>query len=1098
MHFIRNKCKGSVLMKISLSAILFTSAASLWAGPSTGQNLKEIKVHMGTGTISLKDALRQVEKQTNIRFTYISKDVNPVKVQTTSSTGTAVSTILNNLLANTGLVYEQVGRTVLIKKKNDAVNTDTPQNNGADFKQGQWHGRIVDEQGTPLRGVTIRLKNTAQVFTSAADGTFSLPAQEKGILVISYVGYQSREIQVNAATNGLKDISLLPDFGSLDAVTVIAYGTSSKRVSTGSTATVTSADIQKAPINNPLEALQGRVAGLDINASSGLPGSSFSVRLRGLNSVSKDNSPLYVVDGIPYFSESLNMFNGDNGKQSPLAAINPNDIERIDVLKDADATAIYGSRAANGVILITTKKGKAGETKANFNVYSGAGKVTNFVDMLSTSEYLELRKEAFKNSKVETGPAQLDLFEWDPNLDQNWQKRLFGETAKLTEANASFSGGSELTNFLLSGTFRNETTVQPGSNGYKKGAGLLSVNHKNASGKFSITGSANFTGDFNNALATDITQYYNLAPNIPTHNPDGSFYWYGNTQNPLAYLLRKHETRNKALLTSSSVQYSPVNGLKLLANVGYNYTTLNQTQMFPSKSFNPETSSGSMSYFGNGSQNSYTVEPQISYTYQLGKGNLDLLAGGTWQQVVNDGSFYQAEDFASDAQLDNPSAAVSLRARDIRYYKYRYNAFFGRATYNWENKYILNGAFRRDGSSRFGPNKRVGNFGSVGAAWVFSEEKGVQEALPFLTFGKLRGSYGVTGNDQIGNYGYMDTWSFTSYPYGGSSGLYPTRVDNPNYSWESTRKLEAGLELGFFANRLTVNVNSYFNKTDNLLIGQRLASQTGFTSYLANLPGVVQNRGWEFEVGSVNVKNNDFEWSTNLNLTISKNKLVAYPDLEGSPNAQYYALGHPIDIVFGYKFTGVDPQTGIAQFADLSGDGAVKAELADQYIMGTHLPKFFGGLNNSFTYKNFNLSFLLQFVKQEGEQMNYGYQSNAALGIMSNFDKSVLNRWRNPGDVTDIPRAAAVSTDPAYVAYNTFYRHSDAFWGDASYIRLKNLSISYDFTSLLSVLKTQSISLYGQGQNLFTITKYKGFDPETKGYGLPPMKFYTVGIRFTY
>ena len=1094
MHFIRKECTGRLFMKISLLALLFSCFATFAAFSSSAQNLREIKASLSEETTSLKEALRQLQQQTKFRFTYLSSDVNPLKAVHVSKKSNNLASLLDDLLANTDLQYQQVGQSIVIKKLGTkptaAAQTDP------------LKGKIRDEHGNALPGVTIRVKGSEVTVLTDAEGNFQLPASKvkNPVLVASYLGYQSLEFTYHADAQGQLVWNLAPDLGNIDEVTVIAYGTTSKRVSTSSTAGVNSELIARSPVNNPLEALQGRIAGLEINSSSGLPGSAFTVRLRGLNSANEGaNEPLYIIDGVPYFSESLNMFTGDNGRQSPLAAINPADIERIDVLKDADATAIYGSRGANGVILITTKKGKSGSTRFNANVYTGAGKVTNQIEMLSTAEYLTLRREAFANSNESPSAELPDLNIWSATEDRQWQKELLGNTAKLTEANFSISGGSELTNFLLSGTFRNESTVQPGDNGYKKGSGMLTVGHRSSNNKFSVTATANYTGDFNNALSTDISQYYNLPPNLPIYNENGQYYWYGTVQNPIAFLDRRHETKNKALLTSTNLRYSPIAGLNLSANLGYNNTTLNQLQMYPLSSFSPETASATnFSYFGNSSIGSYNIEPHASYTFQLGKGTFDALVGGTWNERIRDGLSLHAEDFSSDALLNNISAAVTVRPRAANYYKYRYQAAFARLTYNYANKYIVNGTFRRDGSSRFGPDRRIGNFGSVGAAWVFTEEKGLAEALPFLSFGKLRGSFGTTGNDQIGDYGFLETWSSTTYPYGGISGFYPTRVANPAYSWESNRKLEGGLELAFLAGRLTLNVNHYFNKSDNQLIQSVLSPQTGFTGFTANLEGIVENRGWEFEVASTNFKTPDFEWTTSANLTVSRNKLVAYPGLEGSAMASKYAIGHPLDVVFGYKFTGVDPQTGIAQFADLSGDGAVKNELADMYPMGTHLPKFFGGINNSFRYKNFDLSFLVQFVKLEGEGLNFGYMAPAALGIMTNFDKSALDRWRNPGDITDIPRAASRSNDPAYSSYNTFYRHSDAQWVDASFIRLKNLMVSYDFTSLLPALKAERISLYAQGQNLFTLTKYDGFDPETQGRVVPPLKYYTVGLRFTY
>lgn len=1077
------------LMKVSLLAILLTSASSFVAYSSTAQNLRSIHASLPEGTVSLRDALKQLEQQTDIRFTYRSSDIRSFNRLRIANNNSTVATVLDELLRQTDLHYEQVGNTIIIKKKTASQTASETVS-----------GRVLDETGAPLAGVTVRIKGLPITVSSGQDGRFSISTTEDNpILILSYIGYQTREISAKAFAEASHEISLQADFGKLDEVTVIAYGTTSKRVSTGSTAGITSDEISQAPINDPLSALQGRIAGLEVNATNGLPGSAFTVRLRGMNSLEGGNEPLYIIDGIPYFSESLNMFNGDNGSQSPLAGINPSDIESINVLKDADATAIYGSRGANGVILITTKKGVSGKTQVNFNVYSGAGRVTNKLDMLSTAEYLELRREAFANSgETPTEENAPDLMLWNQTENTDWQEKLIGNTAHLTEANVSFSGGSELTTFMLSGTLRRESTVQPGDNSYTKGAGMLTLQHHTPDNKFGVSATVNYTSDFNKALATDITQYYNLAPNMPVYDESGNYYWYGNDQNPVALLERRHETRNQALLTSGLLRYQPIKGLELRANIGYNRTALNQLQLYPLSSFNPTYAGTNMAYFGNSTNTSYNIEPQVNYSFSRGNGTLDALIGGTWQRNVRDGQDLRAADFASDAQLSNITAANSLRSQNFRFVDYRYQAVFARVTYNWASKYIANATFRRDGSSRFGPNKRFGNFASLGAAWVFSEELGVKETLPFLSFGKLRGSFGTTGNDQIGNYEYMDSWSFASYPYDNVVGLSPVRLPNPDFRWERNRKLEGGLELGFLNNRLSLNINYYFNQSDNQLINYPLSPQTGFPGYRANMPALVENNGWEFEVSSVNIARENFEWSTTGNLTISRNKLAEYPDFENSGLVGIYAVGHPLDIVYGYQFTGVDRQTGLPQFADLSGDGALNPEWQDQYIMGNRMPSFFGGLGNTVRYKNLQLNFLLQFTKQEGPALNYGYPATAALGIRANFDRSVLDRWQQPNDQTDIPRAATSSDDDAYKLYNSFYRHSDALWVDASFIRLKNVRIDYDLTSALSMLKTQRIGVYMLGQNLFTITGYDGFDPETRGYALPPIKYYSAGIRFTY
>lgn len=1108
-HFFRGNTplttNRNLLMKVSLLSLLLTVSTVLAAHTLSGQHLSRIPVSVSIKQGSLKDALKQLEKQSAIRFTYKSSDVAPFSKVAASGQHAHMESVLQELLNGTGLQYEQIGNTVIIKKTEAAgqqTQTErTPATITKALTQNTVSGKVADENGRPLPGVTVREKGYQHLTNTTADGTFSLVLSSRNsVITFSFIGYQTRELTYDQLAAASFQLVLQPDFGNLDEVTVIGYGTTSRRVSTGSTAGVTSAEITAAPINDPLAALQGRIAGLEVASTNGLPGSAFTVRLRGLNSIGEGkNEPLYIIDGIPYFSESLNMFNGDNGAQSPLSGINPADIERIDVLKDADATAIYGSRGANGVILITTKKGKAGKTQVAFNLYTGAGKVTNKVDMLSTAEYLDLRREAFRNSDQEpTEENAPDLTTWSQTDNSNWQDRLIGNTASLTEANVSISGGSELTTFLLSGTLRSEGTVQPGDNGYKKGSGMLTLDHHTADRKFGVLATVNYTSDFNNALVTDITQYYNLPPNMPVYDENGYYYWYGNDQNPIAFLERRHESRNQTLLASGVIRYSPLKGLDLTANIGYNKTVFAQVQMLPLTSFNPASVATNMGLYGNSTNTSYNIEPQAKYSFSHSKGTLDLLVGGTWQRNVRDGRDLRAEDFTSDAQLHNISAANRLRSQNFAYTDYLYQAVFGRATYNWDNRYIVNASFRTDGSSRFGPNKRFGNFGAVGAAWVFAEEAGVKESLPFLSFGKLRGSYGTTGNDQIGNYRYMDTWGFTVNPYDNIVGLNPTRLANPDYRWERNRKLEGGLELGFLDNRLSLNVNHYFNRSDNQLILYTLSPQTGFDGYTANMPALVENSGWEFELSTVNVQTDNFEWSTSGNLTISRNKLAEYPDFENSGLTTQYMVGHPLEIVFGYKFTGVNAETGIPEFEDMDGDGTLNPTWDDQYIMGNRMPSFFGGLNNILRYKNLQLNFLLQFVKQEGEGLNYGYPATAALGIRTNFDRSVLNRWTSSNTNTDIPRAASTSTDPAYAAYNSYYRHSDAMWVDASFIRLKNFTVNYDLTSALPMLKAQRLGIYVQGQNLFTITNYDGFDPETRGRVVPPIRYYTAGIRFTY
>ena len=1067
---------------ILITALLtITSLKASWV---YGQRLSDVIV-VGLNNASLQTALSKIERQTDFRFAYRKAEIANIKNLNLSEANRTVAQTLDELLAGTGLTYKQVNNNILIQETKTLNQT---------AQQQQVSGRVTDENGQPIPGASVKIKGTNNGVVTNENGRFTINAEPNDILVFSFIGYTP--VEQRAGKTEL-NVSLKPDVGTLDAVVVVGYGTTTKRANTGSVSTISAKDIGLRPVNDPLAALQGQVAGLDISAVTGYPGSGYKVRLRGENSIGAGLDPLYIVDGVPFISTSLSQYTGANGNQSPLNSINPADIEQIDILKDADATAIYGSRAANGVILITTKKGKAGKVQFNVNAYTGVSKTNNPVKMLSTADYLQLRKEAFINDNITpTASNAPDLLVWDQNLDQKWLDKLIGHSAPLTEISTSVRGGTEQTSFLIGGTFRNEKTVLPNDLGYTKGALNLALNHSSVDQKLKLITSVKYLTDENNTLPTDLTSFFNIAPNYPIYNPDGSYYWYGNDQNPMAYLHRTNKFKSQNILADLNLSYKVLDDLTLRVTGGFNRYTTNQIQTYPKLSFNPQTYTGSLAYYGNGYQNSYIVEPQAEYHLNIGKGKLTALAGATWQHSITESQSVNGSGYISDGMLENITAATVVTPRTYNYAKYRYNSIFGRLTYNFDQKYILNGTFRRDGSSRFGPQKQFGNFGSVGGAWLFSNEGFIADNLKFLSFGKLRASWGIVGNDQIGDYNYLDTWSPTGYPYGGSGGISPTRFANPLFVWEETKKTELGLELGFLQDRFLLTTNIYRNRTSNQLIPYRLSPQSGFTGFISNLPALIQNQGIEFEFTSKNIHTPSFTWNTSFNLTFSKNKLLKYPDFEGSAYATVYEIGQPLSIVRGFQYTGVNPQNGVPQFRDVNGNSAI-SDPADLVMLGYTAPKAFGGIQNSFTYKNFSLDFFLQFVKQEGPGINYGYLSYSN-GVRMNKDESALKRWQKPGDLTDIPGASATSGQAIYNAYQSYYRLSSANWKDASFIRLKNVSLKYNFGQLLHQSFISNLSVYVQGQNLFTITHYDGFDPETKGYALPPLRTLTAGVQVSF
>jgi hypothetical protein len=461
----------------------------------------------------------------------------------------------------------------------------------------------------------------------------------------------------------------------------------------------------------------------------------------------------------------------------------------------------------------------------------------------------------------------------------------------------------------------------------------------------------------------------------------------------------------------------------------------------------------------------------MSYGLTIGQGRLDATAGGSWQATYfNQPLYVIGMGYASDALLDNYSSAETFFVNYSTSQEYKYISGFGRLNYAWKEKYIVNGTFRRDGSSRFGPDKKFGDFGSIGAAWVFSSESFLSRQS-WLSYGKLRGSYGIVGNDQIQNYGYLDTYSSSLSLYGPYRGFIPTQIANPFFSWEKSKKLEAAVELGFLNNRLNLTTAWFLNRSDNLLISYPLSPQTGFSSYTANLGATVQNSGMEVEVKGSPIDRKDFGWTFSFNLSAYRNKLVRYPDLQQSSNASFYVVGQPLHIVPLYHFTGF--KDGQATVEDANHDGVISPGInangqGDYIIAGSLDPKYYGGLSNSLRYKQLTLDFLFNFVKKNG------YELTAFPGMLNNMPAFTANTAF---------KASTLASSDAYSSYVNYYVGSDARFGDASFIRLRNISLSYNLQGKwLQAVKVSNARLYIRAQNLLTITKFKGLDPETPVY----------------
>jgi TonB-linked SusC/RagA family outer membrane protein len=1059
---------------VSLS-ILFLSLLPPTVAAQTAKN--DIRISVNSNHIPLSAIFKTIEKQSGYYF-FFDNDILDVSVKVgVHFKQTPLEDVLAYLLKDKNVNWHLEDRRIFLQRK---VKESPLKDSGYAIS-----GTIITSAGMPLPGATIIITGTSRGVSSGTEGEFSLQRMNAAALHISSMGFIPKDTILTGA--GPHKIHLQEAVNSLDAAVVIGYGASSRRLLTGSVSRITAKQIGLQPAANPLSTLQGQVPGVLVTNTNGLPGAAVKLYIRGRNSIAAGNDPLFIIDGVPFDITPLNNIDELSGaiKQiSPFNSISPSDIESIDILKDADATAIYGSRGANGVVLISTKKGKPGKNKLDINIYTGAGQARGHISMLNTKQYLALRREAFANDGVIPTAAEApDLLVWDTSSNVNWQKKLTGGTAHITNAQASFSGGNKYTTFFVGGNFYGEGTVLPADLGYRRGGGHISIQHRSKGQRFEASFSGSFTGDKNESIANDVFSFYNLPPDYPLYNSDGSLFWGTSLDNPAAYLRQQSNSKTNNLLSNLVLRYQLLPGLHLKTSMGFADIIMQQVLTFPQSTQHPQDAPASFTRMAENERKSYIIEPQLDYTI----GGLHVLAGGTWQQKNSTSAYAEGKGYMNESEMTKLEYADTVIRRPDGHILYRYISFFTRFTYDWQGKYIVNASYRRDGSSRFGPGKQFGDFGALGVAWIFTREPFMKEQS-LLSFGKLRMSMGITGNDQIPDYQYMSNYGVNGI-YQGNSTLSPLRIANNKYSWEENRKVEAAIELGFFKDRIFFSAAKYYNSGTNQLVGYQLPGMSGFTSYQANMPAIVENKGWEFELTTNNISHHLFNWSSSWNVSFFHNKLKTFNRLSSSSYANTYVAGQPLNIVRGYDFTGVDPQTGIAQFADINKDGYLSG-MGDFITISKRDPDFYGGISNDCSYAGFNLSFFWQFVKQQG-----AIPVNTP-GALKNETSRALLRWREPGDITTVPRATTTPGNPAY-DINSNIPLSTASYGDASYLRLRNLAVSYNLPELwLKRLQIRLCKLYMQTQNLITFSSYQGADPETQN-ALPPLKIITTGIQLT-
>jgi TonB-linked SusC/RagA family outer membrane protein len=985
-------------------------------------------------------------------------------------------------------------------------------------------GTVTDEKGNGLANSSIVVKGTNIGVSTGPDGSFTLsvPSSASSI-VVSYVGLADKEITLTNS-NSYTIILSPTSKGSMDEVVVVAYGTTQRRKVTGSVTKVGGNEVENVPMSSVDKMLQGKVAGLQSVAATGQPGSAQQIRIRGIGSISASSSPLFVIDGVPVNSGD---FSGATNSSNLLAGLNPNDIESISVLKDAASASIYGSRAANGVIVITTKRGKAGKTKIRVDGEVGSNDIAYFPDLakpLNKDEFKQLTTEGILHPQVGGTQADvdyfLDLFGYNTTADYNWLN-LVKRRGQQQQYNVSASGGDTKTQFFLSGGYFKQVSEIIGSD-FKRYSVNTNVRHQ--AGKRLTLGANLNMSSFHQEGESESSNFRNpiiaalaLLPTQEAYNPDGSPNYdpavFDQIFNPLA--IRKYDrlsNQTSKLLGSVNAEFAILDNLKLTSRYGIDYSNIEEYSYY-----NP--------LFGDYS----TSDPA---TTGLFYNRYNRLFNWVWTNLADydfrtmqsklSGHLTVGYEAQKSQQLTQDATGVGLPATSSVSYPtpitpkpstysgsdYSFVSLLSKAEFSFLNRYTLTGSLRRDGSSRFGVNNRFGTFWSVGAAWNIDQENFMQN-LDVISLLKLRGSYGVNGNAGIGNYGWRTVYSFTG-TYNSGTASFPQTADNavssdnsnlgnPNLTWERNKPLDVGLEIGVLKNRITLEADWYKRKTDELLLSEPLSLTSGFPSVSNNI-GALENKGVELTLDVNPVKTKDFNWTVSLNAAWNRNKVTRLREGQTEIRNLPYIIrvGEDIQSIFTRMWAGADPQTGDPLWYkdDTRKETTSDFSQAQRAIVGSASPKGFGGFSTALTYKFITLDAQLnyQYGNLLYDQWGFLFTGDGAFASL-NHNRKQLQRWQKPGDVTDVPRYDFFnSTSSNAVSTRYFYK------GD--YIRLRNISLGFNLpSSVINRLKLSAVNIYVRGTNLWTkaFDKNITMDPEQGINGQNDLQFFipksmTVGL----
>lgn len=1082
------------------------------------------KITLNVKNAPLGEVMREFQKQQGCSFLFHGKHLSDIRVDA-QLRQVEFAEAMDMILTDRGLDWSLDDGIVTITKRHSL-----PSNSEHILQQRTITGKVTDEQGNPLEGVTVTIKGTSSAVTTDANGDYRITVSQRGgTLVFTIVGFGSAERMIGDLS--MLDVAMTASVSDLNEVVVVGYGEVKKRDITGSVASIKQSDLKAQPINSFDQALQGRVAGVQITQASNAPGGGITIRVRGGNSISASNDPLYVIDGFPVTNPAPASGASHSAIfANPLASINPNDVESIEVLKDASATAIYGSRGANGVVLVTTKRGKEGKAIVEFESYYGIQQITKTLDVINAEQHTMLKNEQLRNLGYDEryGPGLLYPDPSEYGEGTNWQNEIF-RTSSIQNHQLSFSGGNERTKYLISGNYFGQEGIVMASN-FDRYTTRLNIDSRlsdrvNVGTSFTISrtinNSVNEVGG--NGLVGLALRY---SPANPIFADDGSYQLLnvgpGSGFSAIANPVAVAKTTTNVLITDRVLanvfaDVAIAKGLVAKFSVG--------TDLFNSKRdifYSPETLLGNnVNGFGsNGNTNNLNLlnENTITYKKTINGHDFDLLAGITFQSNREDRTYMEAQDFPNfTLGANNLGMANTPLPPRGTVQEWGLNSYLSRINYRFKDRYLFTITGRVDGSSRFGVRNKYAFFPSGAFAWRISDEDFLRDSKSLSDL-KLRISYGSTGNDGIGLYNSLSQYTTARTVFNDIEVLTneAARVANPDLKWEKTNQFNVGIDVGFIKNRFLFTIDYYEKITSDLLLNVQLPATTGFTSVIRNI-GSLRNRGVEFSLNTVNTTGK-LKWTTNGNISFNRNKVLRLADAEelivsSGFNTLIVKENEPLGSFFGNVFDGIwqsqeeianagevaraGDLPGALRFRDLNGDGVFN-EAADRTILGNGLPDFFYGITNHFNYGRFDLSLFVQGVY--GNQIYNHTRSTLEQGDPAHLLlREVYERaWR-----PDRP-SNRYSSMRQWRWPNT----TSNFVEDGSFVRLKNVTFGYSQPINSKFLK--STRIYISGQNLITISKYSGFDPEVNSnfddnvsygvdsYAYPLARTFMLGATFQF